>query len=170
MRKKALAIGAVVALVMLLIASFTVYGQNVGSALGRRPGIFAALNLTPDQRQRIVDTIKTYRPKIQPIRQQIRASREQLGQALFADQQDAGQIASLRSSLDGLRAQLAGLATSRLSDISQVLTADQRATIRNRLVTPRPNRAGGNAPRGTGQRPAANPDAFPDLDQDLADF
>jgi Spy/CpxP family protein refolding chaperone len=100
-------------------------GQRFGGAL-------AGLDLTDDQRTKVVAIHRGAREQAAPVDQELRVVERDLHRELFADARDAAKIADLSAKVAALRKQLADLHVTTTGSLADVLTADQRATVRER--------------------------------------
>lgn len=128
-------------------------GQQLGSKGpgGRGPlgrggpfGIgFAGLNLTEEQRSKVSDIQRAARAEAASVEEELRTTERSLHRELFADTRDAAKIADLSAKVSTLRRQLAEAHVRTSTAISDVLTAEQRASIRDREVRGRDRGASG---------------------------
>ena len=146
---------------VLGLAAYTLSGaQGPGSGPDRRPGagrpgfgrgpsVLRGIELTPEQRT-----------QIDAIRQAERGDRmqqagppadvqlqRQLESEVFADTPDAQKIAALVQQISQAQADRLERQIALEQKIAQVLTAEQRARVRERLAQTPPSR-GGRGPRG----------------------
>ena len=111
-----------------------------GRAFG---GELAGLNLTDDQRAQVSEIRRAGRDQAGPVEQELRAAQHALHRELFADARDAAKVADLSSKVAVLQKQLAELHVKTASSVADVLTAEQRAAIRERGRRGGPGRGSG---------------------------
>ncbi len=87
------------------------------------------LNLTPDQQANAKQVFAEARQESQPIRQQLRQTRQQMQAAVKAG--DTAQINSLATAEGPLMAKLAAIRSTAFSKIYATLTPDQKAKADN---------------------------------------
>jgi protein CpxP len=117
-------------------------GRGQGGRLGRmgpqgpggRFGVggLAGLDLTEEQRTKVVALQRAAREQAAPVEQELRTAQRDLHRELFADARDAAKVAELSAKIAGLDKQLADLHVATTGSLSDVLTAEQRATMRER--------------------------------------
>jgi Spy/CpxP family protein refolding chaperone len=123
--------------------------QGLGAG-GRGVGGFAALDLTEDQRAKVEDLHRAGRDQAGPIQDELDLAHKTLHRELFADNRDAAKVSTLTAKIASLQRQLADLHVRTASSVADVLTAEQRETMRLR------DGRGGGMGRGPGRhRPAA---------------
>lgn len=111
-------------------------GQRAGRGRGAGParrgagGGLAALDLTDDQRATITGLQSTARDQAAPLQDELTFARKTLHRALFADTRDDAQIANLVDQVAALEQQLADLKVQGATAVADVLTAEQRETMR----------------------------------------
>lgn len=88
------------------------------------------LALTEEQRTRITDLQRAGRDQASPIDDELQVNRKALHRELFADKRDAGKIADLSAKIASLEKQLADLHVKTATAVADVLTAEQRETMR----------------------------------------
>lgn len=104
-----------------------------GGPFGRGPGAgLRALALTDDQRTKVTDLHRAERDQAAPIHDELDVARNALHRALFADNRDAGGISNLSATIATLEKQLADLHVQTATAVADVLTAEQRETMRLR--------------------------------------
>ena len=94
----------------------------------RRARLMEQLNLTAEQKQRIVAIRDRYRPQLQPLKQQLHQERDQL-QALKAQNADPSRMAQEEAKLDQLRLQARTLRRQMEAEIQAVLTPPQQQQL-----------------------------------------
>lgn len=124
-----------------------------GRAMGPQGqgGVLAGLDLTADQRGKISDLTRAGRDQSAPIEDELEFTRKTLHRELFADKRDAAKIATLTTKAASLEKQLADLNVKTMTAVADVLTSEQRETMR--LRGGRPGAMGrGAGPFGPGPR------------------
>ena len=123
-------------------------GMRMGSpgSGGRFGGPFAGLNLTEEQQKKIAELQRAGREQAAPVEQELQTTQRTLHRELFADTRDAAKISDLSAKAATLQKQLADLHVKTTTAVADVLTADQRATMRER------ERPAGGPGRGPGRR------------------
>jgi Spy/CpxP family protein refolding chaperone len=107
------------------------------------------LNLTAEQRSKIADVQRAAREQSAPVEAELRTTERSLHRELFADSRDSAKIAGLSAKVSTLRQQLADAHVRTSTAISDVLTAEQRASIREREARGRgPGRGAGGFRHG----------------------
>ena len=106
-------------------------------------GGFAALNLTDDQRTTIQKLQRASRDQAVPIEDELEFTRRTLHRELFADKRDNGKVTSLSAKAASLEKQLTDLRVKSEIAMADVLTPEQRETMR----VMEPGRRGIGAPR-----------------------
>lgn len=104
-------------------------GQGQGPGLGRGRGLMA-LDLTDDQRAKIVDLQRATRDQAAPLEDELEFTRKTLHRELFADKRDNAKIGSLTAKVATLEKQLADLHVKQATAVSDLLTPEQRETMR----------------------------------------
>lgn len=99
---------------------------------GRFGGGFAGLKLTEDQRAKVTEVQRAARERAMPIEEELRTAQRALHRELFADSRDAAKIDELSAKTATLQKQLGDLQIRTTSAVSDLLTAEQRATMRER--------------------------------------
>jgi len=117
--------------------------QGPGAGPGSPANELAGLNLTPDQRGTIEQLNRSTRDQGAPFQDELQFAQKTLHRELFADKRDAAKIASLQTKISALEKQLADLRIKTAMAVSDVLTAQQRETMRLH--------DGGGAPAGRGR-------------------
>jgi Spy/CpxP family protein refolding chaperone len=124
------------------------------AAQGRGAGAgLAALNLTDDQRAKITDLHRGERDQAAALQDQLEVARKALHRELFADKRDSGRINDLSGSIAKLERQLGDLHIRTASAVADLLTPEQRETMRlhdERAGVGRGPAPGGFGPRGRG--------------------
>jgi len=109
-----------------------------GAGLGPRgfgPGLgrdLAELKLTEEQRSKIGEIHRAERERVQPVETELRSTQRALHAQLFADTRDAGKTAELAAKISALQKQLTDLHVQTATSVAELLTAEQRATMRAR--------------------------------------
>lgn len=122
-----------------------------GAGMGpQRPGRgagagLAGLDLTADQHAKITDLHRSTRDQSGPIEDELQFTQKTLHRELFADRRDAAKIATLTTRVAALQKQLADLHVKTATAVADVLTVEQRETMRLR------EGRGGGMGRGPGQ-------------------
>jgi Spy/CpxP family protein refolding chaperone len=104
------------------------FGRGGRGALGGP--MFAALDLTGDQRTKIQEIHRASRDAMQPVAEQLRDAQRALHVATFADQRDDAEIARLTSAVANLEKQMLEQRVKTELDVAAVLTAEQREKLR----------------------------------------
>ncbi len=112
---------------------------------GRFGGGLAGLNLTEEQRTKVAALQRAGREQAAPVEEELRKIQGSLHREIFADARDAAKLAELSARGTTLQKQLADLHVKTATSLSDVLTAEQRATMREREGT------GGGPGRGFGR-------------------
>lgn len=94
------------------------------------PALGRGLNLTDDQRAKVRDITRAGRDKTAPLTDQLRLAQSTLRRETFADAPNASTVDDLAAKVTDLRAQIAGIRLQTTRAIAEVLTAEQRATMR----------------------------------------
>jgi len=105
-------------------------GPTVGPGSGLEN--LAGLDLTADQRRTIDQLNRANRDQGAPFADELQFTQKTLHRELFADKRDAGKIANLQTKISGLEKQLADLRIKTAMAMADVLTAEQRETMRLR--------------------------------------
>jgi Spy/CpxP family protein refolding chaperone len=149
------------------------HGRRGGPQIGRGPGMMggrgpamagrgqgirgggfgsglAALNLTDEQRTKVTDLHRAERDQAVPIHDELQLARKTLQRELFADKRDTGRIRDLSSTIAKFEERLSDLHVKTAMAVADVLTAEQRETMRLRESRNEGPRRGG--PRGGGPR------------------
>jgi len=119
-------------------------GPQAPAGPGSPVGELAGLDLTADQRGTIEQLQRGARDQGAPFSDELQFTQKTLHRELFADKRDAARIASLQTKISGLEKQLADLRIKTAMAVADVLTAEQRETMRLR---------DGNIPGGGRGRP-----------------
>ena len=96
-----------------------------GSGLGP-----AALDLTQEQRTQITDLQRAARDQAAPLEDELVFARRTLHRELFADARDNAQVSNLSEKIATLERQLADLRTTATVAMADLLTPEQRETMR----------------------------------------
>ena len=177
MKKKLIGVGVVVTALSLAAVMVTAQGQAGPQARGGRgmpgrgmgpqgsgrigPG-FASLDLSEEQRTKIAAIHKAARGQTAPLEDELRTNRTALHREIYSDARDASRIAELSAKIATTQTQLAQLHIKTEAAVADVLTAEQRATLRSsegRGGAPGPRGGRGRGPRGAGPHRAAAPPA-----------
>jgi Spy/CpxP family protein refolding chaperone len=86
------------------------------------------------QRTQVDAIVDETAPKMYALSQEGRALREQIKQALLAQQVDKARIAAAHQELDGLATRLTDTALSGLTRVAEVLTPAQRKQVADKLA------------------------------------
>ncbi len=107
---------------------FGMKGPGPGKGIGR---LLQSLDLTEEQQTEIEAIVSESRAAIEPLREHIDA----LGvpEAVFAEALDVTQAAALQESAGELKSQIGAIRAASMLDISQVLTAEQRALVLEKI-------------------------------------
>jgi len=107
-------------------------GQGVNAQARGRGGAgrFAALGLTQDQRAAITDLQRATRDQAAPLEDELGFTRKTLHRELFADTRDNAKVASLTSKIATLEKALADLHVKQTTAVADLLTPEQRETMR----------------------------------------
>jgi Spy/CpxP family protein refolding chaperone len=108
-------------------------GQRGPDAMGQGPGrggMFAALDLTEDQRHAIETLQRATRDQAAGITDELELARKTLHRELFADKRDAAKVAALGTKVTTLEKQLLDLHLKTQAGIADLLTPTQRETMR----------------------------------------
>ncbi len=128
------------------------FGPGFGGPGRGMGGGVMALNLSDEQRTKIAALHRTGRERSEPLRKELETARDALHQELYADARDARKLGELSARVAALEQQLADVHLRTAAGVADLLTAEQRATLRDRHG--RGGRGGwSNGPRGRG--PAA---------------
>lgn len=119
-------------------------GQQRGPRAGRggpgmgqgRPragrGGFLALDLTDDQRTKVTDLQRAMRDQTAPLRDELQFARRTLHRELFADARDDAKVKGLVEKIAALEKQLTDMHLKQATAVSELLTPEQRETMRLR--------------------------------------
>ncbi len=108
-------------------------GRRGGGPAGpgaRRGGGLAALDLTDEQRVAITGLQRATRDESAPLQDELTYTRQTLRRALFADERDDAVVANLSTKVSALEKQLADLHVKQAMAMADVLTPQQRETMR----------------------------------------
>jgi len=107
------------------------FGQGGPGRGGRMGGpMFAALDLSAEQRAKVEDIHRGHRDASNPIAEEVATARRTLHRATFADARDEAEIAKLTTTIASLEKQLLELRVKTDLEVAGVLTAEQREKIR----------------------------------------
>jgi Spy/CpxP family protein refolding chaperone len=106
--------------------------QGPGVRPGAGPDELNGLDLTNDQRGTIEQLHRAARDQGAPFEDELQFTQKTLHRELFADKRDASKIANLQTKISALEKQLAELHIKTAIAVSDVLTAEQRETMRLR--------------------------------------
>ena len=124
---------------------------NQGPGQGRGPmargGFGAGLDLTDEQRTKIEALHKTARDQSDAIADELEFARQTLHRETFADTRDKGKISELAAKVSALEKQLFDIRLETQTGVADLLTAEQRATMRTREGR---GAGPGRGPRGGG--------------------
>ena len=95
--------------------------------------MMAELNLTPEQIQHLQQLGDAFKAQTEPIRQQCQARCQEMAQLWAAENPDANAIKALAAEMDALRADLRNAAIDHKIAALNVLTAEQRAKVREKI-------------------------------------
>lgn len=95
--------------------------------------IYAEVNATPEQQQRIAPIVKQAAAELAPLRQQLKGTREQAIALMSAEQVDRAAIEQLRASRLQAADALSRRMTQAMADIAEVLTPTQRKQLAERM-------------------------------------
>jgi Spy/CpxP family protein refolding chaperone len=115
-------------------------------ALGPRRG-FPALDLTEDQRTAITSLERASRDQAAPLQDELQFTRRTLHRELFADKRDNGKVSGLAAKIATLEKQLADIRIKSTTAMADLLTPEQRETLR----AAEGGRGGGGFGRGPGR-------------------
>lgn len=102
-----------------------------GPGLGPGRGL-ASLDLTDDQRVKITDLQRATRDQAAPLEDELEFTRRTLHRELFADKRDNAKVTSLTVRIATLEKQLADLHVKTTTAVADLLTPEQRETMRLR--------------------------------------
>ena len=106
-------------------------GSGLGIGLG--PRVIAALNLTQEQIQQLQQLRQDFLAQTQATREQLQAMCKEMAQLWAAENPDATAIKDLAADMDVLRADLRDAAIDHKIAGLNVLTAEQRAKVREKI-------------------------------------
>ena len=106
-------------------------GEHKGHGWGgmRRGGFFKQLNLTEDQQAKIKQIRETYADKNKPLRQELRAKRQELRQAREGGTFNEALATQKLTEMASLQAKLMGERARMHQETLSVLTAEQKAQL-----------------------------------------
>ena len=125
-------------------------GRGQGMRGGGPGAGLAALKLTDEQRTKVTDLHRAERDKAAPVLDELQLARKSLQRELFADKRDAGRVRDLASTIAKLEQRLSDLHISTATSVADLLTAEQRETMR--LHDGRRGGPEGRPMRGIGRR------------------
>ena len=106
--------------------------QGRGGRMGGPMGPLAGITLTDEQRTKVAELQKAAREEYQPVQNVLSTAQPALHRELYADPREAAKLGDLAAKVTGLQKQLIDLDIKQSSALSAVLTAEQRATVRER--------------------------------------
>lgn len=107
-------------------------GGMMGYGYGQPGGAFAALNLTGEQRQKVLAIQEEHRKKNWAAMGEVQAEQYKLRSLYGADKVDADKVAEQQKKVDELRRQLLKSRVDAHNQIAALLTAEQRKELRQR--------------------------------------
>ena len=96
---------------------------------GMRGGFLSQLNLTDDQKAKIKQIHESFAERNKPLREQLRAKRQELHQATEGSTFDEAQATQKLTEMAGLEAKLMGEEFKLHQETLSVLTAEQKAQL-----------------------------------------
>jgi Spy/CpxP family protein refolding chaperone len=108
------------------------FGPGRGAGMGLGPGLAAVLDLTDDQRNAIQTLQRGTRDQAAGISDELELTRKTLQRELFADKRDAAKVATLATKVAALEKQLLDLHVKTQGAVADLLTPNQRETMRIR--------------------------------------
>jgi Spy/CpxP family protein refolding chaperone len=105
------------------------YGQGMMGS-GRQGGMFAALNLTDEQRQKVLAIQEQHRQKNWAAMGEVRAEQYKLRSLYGAEKLDADKVAEQQKKVDELRRALLKSRVEAHNQMAAVLTPEQRKQMR----------------------------------------
>ena len=138
-------------------------GRFRGGSLGAGPvaGMrLRGLDLSDEQRTKVQTIVADSRESASPVAEELRTARRSLQQAIFAERPDAGAVQALTTRVIELERQLADIRIDTSTAIAEVLTPQQRETLRDGVGPGRGAAARGGPGRGPGRGPARGPAGF----------
>ncbi len=141
--KKTAIISTLILTLVIAIASFTNIFANENARFGSRPSmptvlqnVFAIgdelrnlakdINLTDSQRQQIKAIVTQAKPQAQEFHQQLEAKRKELRTELLSNSPDLVRVEALSQDLANLTSQMTVFRIRTATEISQVLTPEQK--------------------------------------------
>jgi Spy/CpxP family protein refolding chaperone len=118
--------------IAVLGAATSLFAAETSSAVGHRHGrhgafLSAYLNLTPAQQAQEKSIFQGERQSAQPIRQQLRQTRQSLRAAVLAD--NTAQIQQLATTEGGELGQLMAIRSTAMAKVHQILTPEQQQKL-----------------------------------------
>lgn len=124
-------------------------------------GVKRNLDLTAEQRTKVQGIVDGVRVKVGPLAEELRVAERALRAEVFADTKDQAKIAGLSSHVQALHKQIADIRLETTSEISGVLTPEQREKVRTATGREpgsfRRGPVGGGPGRGAGRGPDRGP-------------
>lgn len=108
------------------------FGRGVGGPGRGMGGAMMALNLTEEQRTKIATLHRAERDETESLRKALASARAALTQELYADARDAQKLSELSGNVARLEQQLANVHLRTAAGVADLLTAEQRAKVRER--------------------------------------
>ena len=105
-------------------------GMMDGGMMGRQGGVFAALNLTDEQRQKVLAIQEEHRRKNWAAMGEVRAEQYKLRSLYGAEKLDPGKLAEQQKKVDELRRELLKSRVEAHNQMAAVLTPEQRKQLR----------------------------------------
>ena len=106
---------------------------GLGLGIGFGPRVIAELGLTQDQIQQLKQLKDAFLAQTQATREQLQAMCKEMGQLWAAENPDPNAIKALAAEMDVLRAELRDAAIDHKIAGLNVLTAEQRAKVREKI-------------------------------------
>jgi Spy/CpxP family protein refolding chaperone len=105
-----------------------------GMAPGKAPWqqFVASLNLSDEQKQAVANIALKYKTERKAIQEKLLAARKAMGDQLFADRFDESALRQLAQSLSAQQQEMIVLVGKMLSEIQPLLSAEQKALIREK--------------------------------------
>lgn len=95
--------------------------------------LFAAINATPEQQQKLTPIVRQAARDLQPLRAQMHTVRQQAAQLMSAETIDRAAIENLRSEQLKAAEAVSRRMTQALADAAEVLTPEQRKQLAERM-------------------------------------
>ena len=126
-------------------------GRGEGKGWGEKRGdFFSQLNLTDDQKAKIKQIHESFAESNKPLREQLRAKRQELHQATEGSTFDEALATQKLTEMAGLEAKLMGEEFKLHQETLSVLTAEQKAQLEQ--LKAQAKTRGGDRPRRGGPR------------------